>query len=81
MGNRTTRRQVATTDDLRYALKLAALLIETKAPTNIDGTLVDPWDELLEHINAVLDGKQRKRPGIEVLRRFIRHSHGPLSQV
>ena len=61
----------ATTDDLRAALKLTAIMIETKAPTTIEGTLVEPWDELLDHINDTLDGKPTK-PRLEVLRRHVR---------
>lgn len=58
----------ADTESLRAALKLAAIIIETKAPTTIEGVLHEPWDELLEHIEATLAGKPIK-PRLEVLRR------------
>lgn len=57
--------------ETRAALKLAAILIETKAPTTIEGTLIDPWEELLQHINDTLDGKPTK-PRLEVLHRAVR---------
>ena len=59
---RLARAAIATarTDDLHAALKLAAIIIETQTPTTIEGTLTEPWDDLLEHINNTLDGKPTK---------------------
>lgn len=48
--------------ELRASLKLAAVLIEAKAPAG------EPWAELVQHINDTLDGKPTN-PRLEVLRR------------
>lgn len=55
--------------ETRAALKLAAVLIEMKAPVDQNGR-VEPWGELLQHINDTLDGKPTK-PRLEVLRRVV----------